>query len=134
MESHRNLPQNSSSLFAGEGEKRVQLPRLLPMDRRGPAPLEENRDHREDGGGGAAHGALPADDFGRENVRGEFQRGVPVARLVHAVGVRAADEEVWWKIARFGADVRLQRSAGGESGEICGGGSGSAAALQVLRG
>lgn len=51
-----------------------------------------------------------------------------------AVGIRAADEEVWWEIARSGTDVWLRWSAGGGSGEVRGGRGDSAAAFQVLRG
>lgn len=104
------------------------------MDPRGLAPLERHRNHRENGGGSAADGAFPADDSRRQNVRGEISGVVPVARLEHAVGICAADEEVWRKIARFGADVRHRRSAGGEGGAVRGGWGDSAAALQVLRG
>lgn len=83
------------------------MPRILPVDPRRLAPLEKHRNHRGNGGGGAADGAFPADDSGRQNVCGEIRGGVSVARPVHAVGIRAADEKVRREIAGSGADVRL---------------------------
>lgn len=72
MEPNQNLPQAESESATLPGDDARILPRILPMDPRGLAALEGNRNHGEDGGEGVADGAFPVDDFGGEDVHGEI--------------------------------------------------------------